>query len=513
MSAVALDELLRASTWGGSEPVELRETHISWVLLAGDRAYKVKKPVVLPFLDFGTLARRRDACRAEVQLNRRLAPDVYLGTAALVRDGDGLRLAGADAPGAVEHVVVMRRFAESETLSAALREGRAESAVLEAIGAWIAAFHARAERAEGGGADALARELEETFATLAAHGRAQPVLERAAAGLLARRREEIEARRTAGRVRDVHGDLRAEHVLVRPEGFAAVDCIEFSTALREIDVADDLAFLALDVLRLAGAGAARALMHGYRAAGGDSGSAALTALFACTKALARAKVALLRAGQLDAVRRVQAEAEAEVAAHLTLARRCAWRALAPVLIAVAGPPASGKTTLSAAIAAESGHAHLESDRVRKDLAGIAHTERGGAQLYDAAHDAATYAALLGRARAAIAGDGGAIVAATFQSTHAREDLEEAARAAGAQLVVVECAAPEEETARRARAREATGADASDAGVEVALARLRAWRPLRGALRIDTRDPLPDQVDRVLVGSTEPRTVEHPLVGP
>ena len=222
--------LARPQAFGGrDEAVEVRETHISWVFLAGDRAYKLKKPITLPFVDYGTPERRRAMCEEEVRLNRRLAPDVYLGTRAVIPTADGVALAPAGAPDAIDHVVEMRRFDEARTLAARVSHGGEYYPALVAVGRRLAAFHAEADAPDGRHATAaLHAAFAENFDTLLAqspdHEFACEVaaLARFTEAFFASRRRELEARAAAGRVRDGHGDLRAEHVLLE-HGVEVVD--------------------------------------------------------------------------------------------------------------------------------------------------------------------------------------------------------------------------------------------------------------------------------------------------
>jgi predicted kinase len=270
-------------------------------------------------------------------------------------------------------------------------------------------------------------------------------------------------------VRDGHGDLRAEHVLLERDGIRIVDCIEFDPALRQIDVASDLAFLVMD---LEGAGRddlARCLVAAYRAAGGDPGDDALLHWLAAYRAQVRAKVALVRAAQQTGKQR----AESQIAARrlLDVADRLIWRARGPVTIAVGGLAASGKTTLAAALAARAGVPHLPSDALRKAQAGLPATARGPAELYTPERNAAVYAEL-GR-RAAAARDG-AVADATFRS---RTDRERFTRAHGAERRVlhVECVTPAAERSARARARVHDPDRVSDA--DVAVTRTQTMDPL------------------------------------
>ena len=247
---------------------ELRETHISWVVLTGDRAYKIKKPVTFPFLDYGTLERRRHCCEEEVRLNRRFAPDLYLGVLEI----------GVPP---FEYAVEMRRSDEHATLAARL--GELQPSDLAAVGRAVAGFHAAAPAADGD--RPLTSVVEESLATLEAAGTRIDALRGFYGAALAGLAPELERRRSAGLVRDGHGDLRAEHILLG-EPIRAVDGLEFDPSLRIADVAYDFAFLVMDVARRDD-DLARALVRGYRAAGGDPGSERLLATLCSIRALVR----------------------------------------------------------------------------------------------------------------------------------------------------------------------------------------------------------------------------------
>jgi aminoglycoside phosphotransferase family enzyme/predicted kinase len=447
----------RAPDQGAS--AELRETHISWVVLEGDRAYKIKKPVRLPFLDYGSLERRHELCREEVRLNRRLAPDVYLGVAALVPDDGAVRLAPEDAPEAVEYAVVMRRYDEHRTLA----RGAAGADEIRAVGRRLAAFHAEAARPPDAEASvpALERMLAENLETLGELGAAVDDAERLVESVLVGRRRELLARARAGLVRDGHGDLRAEHVVLE-HGIEIVDCVEFDPALREIDVGLDLAFLVMDLSRR-DRRAAATLVAAYREAGGDPGDDALVTFFAAQRALIRAKVALVRASQVDgadAARRREHASEL-----LALAGRLAWQVRLGSGAVVCGLAASGKSTLAASLAARSGATVLSSDVVRKELLGIAPSDRAPEEAYGPEMNRRTYEELGRRARELIEPF---VVDATFRRRADREagDLHD-------DLVWIECRAPDE--VRAARAREPRSV--SDADAAVAIRQTREWEAL------------------------------------
>jgi aminoglycoside phosphotransferase family enzyme/predicted kinase len=461
--------LSRPEAYGdGSGPVEVRETHISWVFLVGDRAYKLKKPVRLPFVDYGTAKRRRDMCEEEVRLNRRLAPGRYLGVKAVVPTGDGVGLAPPHARGAIDYVVEMRRFDEARTLAARVTHGGVPYPALTAVGRRLAEFHAAAPRCDGAGATlALRRALAEnadTLLTLAPdHDFRQQALalQRFTDAFLTARRDELEARAGAGRVRDGHGDLRAEHVLLE-HGVEIVDCLEFDPALRVTDVGCDLAFLTMDLEALGSPFAARTVLSAYRGAGGDPGDDALVAFFAVYRALVRAKVALVRSGQADDRERRLAEARS----RLALAERLAWRARQPGLVVLAGLSASGKTTLAELLAQRSGLANLNSDAVRKRLLGIAPAARAAASAYGESFNHRTYRELGRLAAGELARSGGAIVDATFRRHRDRAAFLEALGGLPERATVVECRAPLSVRLERARRRIYDTCALSDADAEI-----------------------------------------------
>jgi aminoglycoside phosphotransferase family enzyme/predicted kinase len=460
--------LASPDAYGAAGPVELRETHISWVFLVGDRAYKLKKPVVLPFVDYGTPERRRAMCEEEVRLNRRLAPDVYLGTRAVVATAEGVALAPAGTPEAIDHVVEMRRFDEARTLAAHVTHGGEYYPALGAVGRRLAVFHASADVPPADHATAaLHAAFAENVDTLLAHAPDREFTAQVAAmarfteAFFAARRAELEARAAAGRVGDGHGDLRAEHVLLE-RGVEIVDCLEFDPTLRIVDAGCDLAFLLMDLEALGSPAAARAVLDGYRRAGGDPGDDALLAFFSVYRALVRAKVALVRAGQsADPARLID-----YARARLVLAERFAWRARQPGLVIFAGLSATGKTRLASALATRSGLRHLNSDPVRKRLLGLAPAARAGAAAYGKSFNRRTYAELGRQAREELERCGGVLVDATFRNADDRAAFADGVGGLPHASLLVECRAPARVRLERARRRSGEAGAVSDADAEV-----------------------------------------------
>jgi hypothetical protein len=480
--------------------VVVRETHVSWVFLAGDRAYKLKKPLVLPFLDYGTPERRREMCREEVRLNRRLGSDLYLGVRAIAATAQGLELAEEEVPRAIDYIVEMRRYDERATLRARLESGELRRPDVWAVGRVLADVHDVAPTVDAVGVPALAVErrmadnAHELLEIVEQRAEIERVLalERFAHAFVVAHSGMLDARVRTGAIREGHGDLRAEHVLLE-DRVQLTDCIEFDRGLRELDVADDLAFLVMDLVARGGERYARTLVAAYRDAGGDPGDNALIAFYAVYRALVRAKIALLRAAQRPPTSAAHGHDSARARDLLSLAERFAWQARLPLVVVVCGVPASGKTRLTEALASLSGLAHLSSDLTRKRLAGLAPARRAPDDAYSAGFSALTYAELGRRAARRVVAAGGAIVDATFRH-RADRDAFAAAFASAAPLLFVECRAPAAVLAQRAIRRDRDPARVSDADLRVVTREAASWDPLDEVapqahltLRTDRRD--------------------------
>ena len=274
--------------------VAVRETHTAIVLLMGSRAYKIKKPVDLGFLDFRTERARSTACHREVELNRRLAPDVYLGVADLTSP-DGVKC---------DHVVVMRRMPDDRRLSALVRQHADVKDVLRRVAHLVAAFHARNERnaqiSREGSRDALRSRWTATFDQVRrfhANVLPRPValeVERLALRYLDRREPLFASRIERGFVVDGHGDLLADDIFCMPDGPRILDCLDFDDRLRYLDGLDDAAFLGMDLERLGAPDLAARFLGWYVEFAGDPAPPSLLRHYLAYRAYVRTKVACLR---------------------------------------------------------------------------------------------------------------------------------------------------------------------------------------------------------------------------
>ncbi|MBC7173304.1 MAG: hypothetical protein H5U40_12775, partial [Polyangiaceae bacterium] len=343
-----------------SSTAERIETHISWVLLDGADVYKLKKPVDFGFLDFRTLEQRRAACEAEVRLNARLAPDVYLGVLPVTRGAGGkARLAGDGE--IIDYAVHMRRLPDSDRADVRLSEGRLQASDIDRIAERIATFHAAAETnaviARFGEPRAIERNIDENFVqTRSALPRAIGVEE--AAELERRHREFVSHRApfleriARGRVRDGHGDLRLEHVYVSDDGsIRVIDCIEFNDRFRYEDVCADVAFLAMDLARSGAPLLAERFLSQYARASQDYDFYPLIDFYESYRAFVRGKVASIRAKDPTASAQMRSRAWDEARRDFLLALSCGRPSIFPAsVVAVGGLIASGKSTLAEAIA-------------------------------------------------------------------------------------------------------------------------------------------------------------------
>jgi aminoglycoside phosphotransferase family enzyme/predicted kinase len=469
----------------GDETLEVEQvaTHASVVFLAGARVLKLKKAVDLGFLDYSTLARREAMCRAEVELNRRLAPDVYLRAVAITRD-DGRFVLGGTGP-VVEWAVEMLRMPDAASWSAMLARGALGTEHARAVGERIARFHADAKRgavaSRWAAFEPVAQACRDNFRAFAPEDDLIARIQELTEAELVARHELIDARATAGVACEIHGDLRLEHVYdlggqARAEELCILDCVEFSDALRHGDPAADIAFLAMD-LRMHGAWAqAEQLLAAWSSTRRDPGAAELLPLYSSYRSMVRAKVRALQAETPGTSAESRAHARTLSRGHLVLAYgELAAPASRPALVLVGGLPGTGKSRLAEDLEARAGLTWIRADAVRKELAGLAHGASGRAEieagLYTHAWNDRTYDECLARAEVRLRSGGRVVVDASFKDEHRREAFLDLAQRMGTRARMFCCVAPPE--AVRSRLAERTD-DPSDADWSIYEHARRTW---------------------------------------
>lgn len=482
-------------------PVEHVETHISHVLLAPQLAFKIKKPVRLPFVDFSSLATRRHCCQEELRLNRRLAPELYLDVVPVHDSPRGPTLDG-EGP-VVEYAVKMRRFGPGALLSERLASGTLVPAELERLAQRLADFHRTAPAADAasgyGAPSAIAAAARHALQGIEAadHAAEAADLQRWLDEQIPRLVPHWEARRAGGFVREGHGDLHLANAVVLGEDVTAFDCIEFDPALRWIDVLCDAGFLVMDLMAHGRSDLAFGFLDAYLAHTGDYVGLPVLNFYLVYRALVRAQVGLIREQQASTGSQQQGDAHGappSADAYLTLARALA-QPPDPRLLVTHGLPGSGKSHVSRQLLEHVGAIRVRSDVERKRLSGLAALERStGRDLYGRADTERTYARLLELARTGLAAGWPVIVDAAFGRRDERECFRALAASCAVPFTILDCVASADVLRDRVRSREARGNDPSDADVEVLERLTLAHEPLNARERaltisVDTAAPL------------------------
>lgn len=466
------------------ESVALVQTHISWVLLAGDFAYKIKKPVTLSFLDFSTLALRHQACLEELRLNRRFAPDIYLDVVAIYNTVDEPQF---DPGGEViDYAVRMRRFDEAARLDRVCARGELRPAQLSDLAQALAAFHASAAKAPahstwGTPAQVLA-PMRDNFTDLL-HGLPDAGWQARVQALQvwteaqgAQLEPMIGQRKRVGCVRECHGDLHLANLVLIDQRVRMFDCIEFNAGLRWIDVLSDVAFVYADLLAHRCTGLASWFANAVLSLGGDYRAAALLRFYAVYRCMVRAKVAALRNQQTG-------DDSALVLDQVALAERLAAPRVQRLLI-THGLSGSGKTTLTDQLLqsdAGDNTVRLRADVERKRLYGLSAQTRShcglNSGLYAADAHALTYAHLRERAAELLGAGWSVVVDATFLMQADRDSFRALAAEWGATFGIVAPQATPAQLRQRIILRNALGHDASEATVQVLEQQLDRVEPL------------------------------------
>jgi aminoglycoside phosphotransferase family enzyme/predicted kinase len=495
-SVLNIDELLNAAADAHPDGnIELNETHISWVILTGEFAYKVKKRVQLQFLDTTTLATRHFLCDEELRLNKRLAPDLYLEVVPITRDEKGIKLGGSGT--VIDYAVKMKQFDPSQELPALVVRADVTAQEMTRLADRVADFHRQAALApDDAGFDYVAQLRNSVLgnvAVLLAH--LHSVKEFPAMGQLIDwthdslhdLNEHFRKRQARGYIRECHGDLHA-HNIVRWQGqLTPFDCLEFDPRLRWIDVMNDVAFLVMDLVGHDRTDLAFEFLSRYVEQTGDYAGIRLLPFYAVYRALVRAMVDALSGEQKPAERR---ELNGRLHGRISTALDF-MHPKRPSLIIMHGPSGSGKSWLSERLVPLVAAVRLRSDLERKRFPD---PER---DLYTPARNRQTYARLLKCAESCLVGGVSVIVDAAFLNAEDRERFKSLAERCGASFVILSCIANKAEMARRIASRAQGNADPSEATTAVLENQLQAFVPLQAdelahVIRVDTLQPNPQR---------------------
>jgi len=471
-----------------------KETHISHLFFVGDIVYKIKKPVRFSFLDYSTLAKRRHFLNEELQLNRRLAPSVYLGVMPITMDGNVWKLGGEEEP--VDYVLVMRRLPDKRMLPVLLETQQVTPKMMIELAELLASFHGGAKRLNpidaANHGEEIARQWNENLIDLEpflgnlVDAETLGLLKDFGARFIERHHSLLMQRVEEGWIRDVHGDLHCEHVCFAPEGIQIFDCVEFSAKLRCCDLASEIAFLLMDLDFRGAKQLGDTFLERYLELLGDREALKLLPFYKSYRALVRGKVAALRS-----------QGAADIAArYFRLATRFTWDPMKPFLLIVCGVTGSGKSTLARQLGERLGMPVINSDTVRKSLAGISGRQQVAYKsgIYSPIMTKKTYAKMAREAEKLLKSGAGAILDATFSQRHNRQRIARLAKKYGAPLEVICCRASDETTRARLAQRAVEGHDISDGRWEIYIEQKKTFEapseiPTGDYLELDTRLPV------------------------
>ena len=493
MDRASIDQLCRGSAFDHpTDSITLRETHISWVILCGEFAYKLKKPVSFGFLDFSSLERRRHFCEEELRLNRRFSPELYLAVVPVTCGPEGPIMNGTGTP--VEYAVKMRRFDESQLLDNIVARGELDQSLVRSIARELARLHGELPRCfpdpsgtEAGTPAALKAAIEQNFKQLRQYPLQAPELRHVEAieqWILAgydRLLPGMQRRVRDGWVVDGHGDNHLGNMAVIDGEVRLFDCIEFNADFRIIDSIGEIALLSMDLQERGHPGESHRLLSNYLEYRGDYAGLALLDFYRSYYAIVRAKVDLLRE-PADREGLQDTDAYREAGRYLDLAYHyCQPR---PRFLAITyGVSGTGKSTMAGKLVEACGAIQIRSDVERKRLFGLAPEQRSrpedASKLYSVDMSRETFKRLEEQASVTLASGFPVILDATFLHRHVRENFCQLARRLQVPFVILECIADPEEIRRRLRVRAQGQSDASEAGITVMEQQLTQLQPLAG----------------------------------
>ena len=458
-------------------PREVRsiQTHISWVFIAPPFVFKVKKPVNLAFLDFSTLEKRHHFCQRELELNRRLSPEVYLGVLPIYASGDDFSF---KADGEIaEYVLKMKELPHGWFLSELLAKGLVGETEIDRVISCLHRFYeaqtARPEVEAWGAPEKLKISTDENFTQVEAFvGKTiSPAtfdaIHHFTDVFYAANERLFHERIQRHRIRDCHGDLHLDHVHITPEATTIFDCIEFNDRFRFIDIANDLAFLAMDFDFEGKSELAKMFLRNSARDLADPGLLKLANFYKCYRAFVRGKVESIQADSVEATD--PEEHTRRAIRYFRLALRYAITGSQPLVLMIMGRVGTGKSTVARQLGSELDWPVFSSDRIRKTLAGVPVTERTTPELRDKVYSEQlsdqTYKEMIEQGLAALAIRDGVVLDATFSSRAKRDYLRNECAKARVVLQVIELETEIEEIANRLKARASAVEEISDARLE------------------------------------------------
>lgn len=458
------------------QPVKLLQTHISYVFLTGEYAYKVKKPANFGFLDFSTLERRRHFCHEELHLNRRLSPALYLQVLPIGRTAASqYQLESEDSGEVAEYALQMRQFDQDKLFSYLFDQGELSPERMQELGKRVASFHTSAETnyeiqafGDVAAVRAVAEDNYQTSLPYIGRAQSQAQLEQTRAfseQFFQDHADWFRQRQNQGQIRECHGDLHLNNVCLYEGQIQVFDCIEFNQEFRRIDVIYDAAFMVMDLELQGRPDLANAFLNAYLEQTGDYGGAVLLPLYLSMRAYIRAKVGSLMLDDPDIPEADRQQAQQRAAAYYRLAWEYTQRRQGR-LILMSGLSGSGKTTIARQVARSLNAIHIRSDAVRKQLAGIPLEQRGGQEgeygsgIYTPEMTQKTYDRLL--ALGVLLAEQGfpVILDAKYDRQALRQSAIAQAQTAQIPLQILHCTAPLEVLQERLQNRKGDIADAT-----------------------------------------------------
>lgn len=481
--------------------IELIETHISWVVLTGDYAYKIKKPVDFGFLDFSTLDKRKKYCEQELQLNRRLAPDIYLDVVSISGSVEHPIISDEKKP--FEYAVKMQQFPQSAQLDNMLQAGELGSEQIDAIAQMVSTFHNSTavanDETDYGKPEKIFKPVKENFELISeslktsAHEAKLGELKKWSESEFARMKLILSQRKKDGFIRECHGDMHLRNLVWLDGKALAFDCIEFNENLRWIDVISEIAFLMMDLQDRGQEQLANRFLNAYLEITGDYDGLSVLSFYLCYRAMVRAKVDALRIQQMTDDTKTTALVEFD--SYIELALRYT-KVKTPKLIIMRGLSASGKSTVSQQIIENTGAIRIRSDVERKRMFDIPVDEKAEISnavdegIYSSESSEQTYEKLLDLSSTILSAENTVLVDAAFLQQEQREPFKKLAKSRGVTFIIIEVTASFDVLRQRIIAREN---DVSDADISVLEHQISEWEPLddnesMSAISVNTENP-------------------------